>query len=258
EGEVVGVNTLIQVGAGGAYGFAIPVNEVRRVATLLVKEGRVRYPYLGLLLTDVKDLDDAQKAKLGKTVPPQGAVVQELTPGGPAGKAGMRPGDVITEVNSQKINGAGDVVDYVSGQNIGTKVTLHYLREGKPAQTQVALAELPDEDQRQAAESQSQGKIGLGLQTLTPDVASSLGLERGTRGAVVTDVVQGTPADNAGLKPGDVVVEVDRKAVGSSEDAVAAFRAREERPPAAGSRAGRHAVRHDQVTSGRREVTGAR
>ena len=225
EGEVVGVNTLIQVGAGGAYGFAIPVNEVRRVATLLVKEGRVRYPYLGLLLTDIKDLDDAQRAKLGKTAPPQGAVVQELTPGGPAGKAGMRPGDVITEVNNQKISGAGDVVDYVSGQNIGTKVTLHYVREGKPAQTQVALAELPDEDQRQTAEAQGQGKIGLALQTLTPDVASSLGLERGTKGAVVTDVVSGSPAEHAGLKPGDVVVEVDRRPVGSSEETVAALRA---------------------------------
>jgi len=224
EGEVVGVNTLIQVGAGGAYGFAIPVNEVRRVATLLVKEGRVRYPYLGLLLTDVKDLDDAQKAKLGKTLPQHGAVVQELTPGGPAGKAGMRPGDVITEVNNQKITGAGDVVDYVSGQSIGTKVTLHYVREGKPAQTQVALAELPDEDQRQTAEAQGQGKIGLGLQTLTPDVASSLGLERGTRGAVVTDVLSGSPAERAGLKPGDVIVEVDRQPVASSDEAVSALR----------------------------------
>ena len=225
EGEVVGVNTLIQVGAGGAYGFAIPVNEVRRVAQVLVKEGRVRYPYLGLMLTDVKDLDDAQKTKLGKAAPPRGAFVQELTPGGPAGKAGMRPGDVITEVNNQKIDGAGDVVDYVSGQNIGTKVTLHYVREGKPAQTQVALAELPDEDRQQTAELQGQGKIGLGLQTLTPDVASSLGLDRGAHGAVVTDVVPGSPADNAGLKPGDVVVEVDKKPVGSSEEAVAALRA---------------------------------
>jgi serine protease Do len=225
EGEVVGVNTLIQVGAGGAYGFAIPVNEVRRVAQLLVKEGRVRYPYLGLLLTDVKDLDDAQRNKLGKSLPPHGAVVQELTPGGPAGRAGMRPGDVITEVNNQKINGAGDVVDYVSGQNIGAKVTLHYVREGRPAQTQVALAELPDEDQRQAAETQGQGKVGLGLQTLTPDVASSLGLERGTRGAVVTDVVKGSPADAAGLKPNDVVVEVDRRPVNSSEETVSALRA---------------------------------
>jgi serine protease Do len=224
EGEVVGVNTLIQVGAGGAYGFAIPVNEVRRVAQLLVKEGRVRYPYLGLLLTDVKDLDDATKNKLGKSAPPKGAFVQELTPGGPAGKAGMRPGDVITQVNNQNISGAGDVVDYVSGQNIGAKVTLYYLRDGKPAQTQVALAELPDEDQRQAAEAQGQGKIGLGLQTLTPDVANSLGLEKGTRGAVVTDVVRGSPAESAGLKPGDVVVEVDRRPVNSSEEAVSALR----------------------------------
>ncbi len=119
EGEVVGVNTLIQVGAGGAYGFAIPVNEVRRVAQALVKEGRVRYAYLGLMLTDVKDLNDAQKTKLGKAVPPIGAYVAETTPGGPAGKAGMRPGDVITEVNNQKIQGAGDVVDYVSTQPIG-------------------------------------------------------------------------------------------------------------------------------------------
>jgi len=225
EGEVVGVNTLIQVGAGGAYGFAIPVNEVRRVAQVLVKEGRMRYPYLGLLLTDVKDLDDTQKSKLGSSAPQRGAFVQELTPGGPAGKAGMRPGDVITEVNNQKIAGAGDVVDYVSGQSIGAKVTLHYVRDGRPAQTQVALAELPDEDQRQTAEAQGQGKIGLGLQTLTPDVASSLGLEKGTHGAVVTDVVSGSPAERAGLKPGDVVVEVDRKPVGSSEEAVAALRA---------------------------------
>src|SRR4029078_7369198 len=167
--------------------FAIPVNEVRRVAQVLVKEGRMRYPYLGLLLTDVKDLDDGQKAKLGKAPPPQGAFVAELTPGGPAGKAGIRPGDVLNNVNNQQIKGAGDVVDYVSNQNIGTKVTLHFVRDGKPAQTQVALAELPDEDQRQAGEAAGQGKIELGLQTLTPDVASSLGLEKGTRGAVVTD-----------------------------------------------------------------------
>jgi serine protease Do len=228
EGEVVGVNTLIQVGAGGAYGFAIPVNEVRRVAQVLIKDGRVRYPYLGLLLTDVKDLDDGQRAKLGKQVPPTGAFVAELTPGGPAGKAGMRPGDVITEVDAQKVKAAGDVVDYVSGQSIGAKVTLHYVRDGKPAQSQVALGELPDED-RQAAEGQgpgqAPGKVGLGLQTLTPDVASSLGLDRATRGAVITDVLAGSPAADAGLKPGEVIVEVDRKPVTSSEDAVGALRA---------------------------------
>src|SRR5580693_2263239 len=223
EGEVVGVNTLIQVGAGGAYGFAIPVNEVRRVAEALVKDGRVRYAYLGLMLTDVKDLDDAQKAKLGKAVPPSGAFVAETTPGGPAGKAGMRPGDVITEVNGQRIVGAGDVVDYVSNQPIGTRVLLHYVRDGHPTQTQVALGELPDEDQRQNPDVQGQGKIGLALQTLTPDVAASLGIDRGTKGAVITDVVSGSPAEQAGLRPGDVIVEVDRRPVGSADEAVGAL-----------------------------------
>jgi serine protease Do len=222
EGEVVGVNTLIQVGAGGAYGFAIPVNEVRRVAQALVKEGHVRYAYLGLMLTDVKDLDDAQKSKLGKAVPPTGAFVAETTPGGPAGKAGMRPGDVITEVNDQKIAGAGDVVDFVSNQPIGTRVLLHYVRDGRPAQTQVALGELPDEDAR-PGEAQGQGKLGLALQTLTPDVAASLGLDRGTKGAVITDVLTGSPAEQAGLHPGDVIVEVDRRPVGSADDAVGAL-----------------------------------
>jgi serine protease Do len=221
EGEVVGVNTLIQVGAGGAYGFAIPVNEVKRVAQLLIKEGHVSYPYLGLMLTSVKDLDDAQKAKLGRNVPAAGAFVAEVTPGGPASRSGIRPGDVVTQIDGQKIGGAPDVVDYVSAHNIGSKVTLHYDREGKAGETAVTLGELPNEDMRQP---ESQGKIGMALQTLTPDVADSLGLERGTRGAVITDVIQGSPADAAGLKPGDVVVEVDRRPVSSADQAIEALR----------------------------------
>ncbi len=245
EGEVVGVNTLIQVGAGGAYGFAIPVNEVRRVAQALVKEGRVRYAYLGLMLTDVKDLNDAQKSKLGKAVPAAGAYVAETTPGGPAGKAGMRPGDVITEVNNQKIQGAGDVVDYVSTQPIGARVALHYLRDGRPAETQVALGELPDEDARQTADAQ-QGKLGMALQTLTPDVAASLGLGGNTKGAVITDVLAGSAAEQAGLHPGDVIVEVDRRPVTSADDAVGALRG--------GPRPGGHLLRI-RAGSGTRFVT---
>ena len=220
DGEVVGVNTLIQVGAGGSYGFAIPVNEVRRVAQLILKEGRVRYPYLGLMLTDVKDLDEAQAAKLGKTLPPAGAFVAELTPGAPAGKAGLHPGDVITGIDNQKVSGSSDVVDYVSSQNIGSKVTLRYVREGKPATLLVTLGELPDEDARQP---EAPGKIGLALQTLSPDVADSLGIDRATKGAVITDVLAGSPAEQAGLRPGDVVVEVDRRAISTADEAASAL-----------------------------------
>jgi len=222
DGEVVGVNTLIQVGAGGSYGFAIPVNEVRRVAQVLLKEGRVRYPYLGIMLTDVKDLDDAQKAKLGKNLPASGAVVAELTPGAPAGKAGIRPGDVITGINNQKVSNSSDVVDYVSAQNIGANVTLRYERDGKPGTVAVTLGELPDEDARQP---ESSGKIGMALQTLSPDVADSLGMDRTTKGAVITDVIQGSAAERAGLKPGDVIVEVDRRTVSTADEAIQALRA---------------------------------
>jgi serine protease Do len=222
EGEVVGVNTLIQVGAGGAYGFAIPVNEVRRVAQTLIKEGRVRYAYLGLMLTNAKDLDDAQRAKLGKNLPGSGAVVAEVTPGGPASKSAIRPGDVIQQVDGQKISAASDVVDYVSSRDIGATVALHYARDGKQGETKVVLGELPNEDIKSP---EQQGRIGLALQTLTPDVADQLGIDRGTKGAVITDVVAGSPAERAGLKPGEVIVEVDRAPVASSEQAVEALRA---------------------------------
>jgi serine protease Do len=222
EGEVVGVNTLIQVGAGGAYGFAIPVNEVRHVAQTLIKDGRVRYAYLGLMLTSAKDLDDEQRAKLGSHVPASGALVAEVSPGGPAGKSAIRPGDVIQQVDGQKIVGASDVVDYVSSRDIGATVTLHFAREGKAGQTQVVLGELPNEDLQKPDQH---GRIGLALQTLTPDVADSLGIDRGTRGVVITDVLAGSPAERAGLKPGDVIVEVDRQPVASSEEAIGALQA---------------------------------
>jgi len=150
------------------------------------------------------------------------AVVAEVTPGGPAGKSAIRPGDVIQAVDGQKIGGAPDVVDYVSSRDIGTTVMLHYARDGKPGQTQVVLGELPNEDVKQP---EQQGRIGMALQTLTPDVADQLGIERGTKGAVITDVVAGSPAERAGLKPGDVIVEVDRAPVASSEQAVEALRA---------------------------------
>jgi serine protease Do len=222
EGEVVGVNTLIQVGAGGAYGFAIPVNEVQRVAQTLIRDGRVRYAYLGVMLTSAKDLDDAQKAKLGKNVPSTGAVVAEVTPGGPASRSAIRPGDVIEQVDNQKISGASDVVDYVSSRDIGATVALRYARDGKAGETKVVLGELPNEDMKQP---EQQGRIGLALQTLTPDVADQLGIDHGTKGAVITDVVSGSPAERAGLKPGEVIVEVDRAPVATSEQAVSALRA---------------------------------
>ena len=207
---------------GGAYGFAIPINEVRRVSQLLVKDGRVRYPYLGVMVGDLSELDPAKKAALGANLPAKAAFVSEVTPGGPAAKAGVQAGDLITQIDGHKIEFGADVVDYVSSQNIGTKVNITHTRGGRALNSTVALGELPGGDEGQVADA---GPIGLGLQTLTPEIAQSLGLAANTRGAVITDVAAGSPAARAGLKEGEVVVEVDRKAVASVDEALAALRA---------------------------------
>jgi len=222
SGEVLGINTLINAGPGGAYGFAIPINEVRRVSQVLLKDGRVRYPYLGVMVGDLSELEPAKKATLGTNLPARAAFVSEVSPGGPAAKAGVQPGDTITQIDGHKIEYGADVVDYVSSQNIGSTVNITYLRGGKTANTQVALGELPGGDEERLADS---GKIGLGLQTLTPEIAGSLGLPANLKGAVITEVASGSPAERAGLKEGEVVLEVDRKPVASVDEAVAALRA---------------------------------
>ena len=213
--EVVGINTLINTGPGGAYGFAIPINQVRRVAESLMKEGRVRYAYLGVLVGDIGEPD----APAAKAAPPGGgAFVSEVTPGGPAAKAGLHPGDFITDIDGKKMEGAGDVIDYVSTRGIGAHVAVGVWREGKRQPVDVVLGELPGEGGRGGA-----GKVGLALQTLTPRLAESLGLDPRTRGAVVAEVTPGGQAAAAGVREGDVILEIDRQRVGTAEEVVAAL-----------------------------------
>jgi serine protease Do len=213
--EVVGINTLINTGPGGAYGFAIPINQVRRVAESLLKEGRVRYAYLGVLVGDLNEMDPAAaKAAPSGT----SAFVSEVTPGGPAAKAGLHPGDFITDIDGKKMDGAGDVIDYVSTRGIGTHVALGVWREGKRQTVDVALGELPSKDGRGAG---APSKIGLALQTLTPQLAESLGLDPRTRGAVVAEATPGGQAAAAGVREGDVILEIDRQRVATSDEAVA-------------------------------------
>ncbi|HVY40900.1 MAG TPA: trypsin-like peptidase domain-containing protein [Polyangia bacterium] len=214
--EVVGINTLINTGPGGAYGFAIPINQVRRVAESLIKEGRVRYAYLGVLVGDPNEGEVAAKGLPAGT----GALVTQVTPGGPAARAGLRAGDVITDIDGKKIEGAGDVIDTVSNRPIGSKVAVGLWREGKRQPAEVTLGELPSADARNGA---TPGNLGLALQTLTPPLADSLGLEPGTRGAVVAEVVPGGAAAAAGVAEGDVILEVDRQRVTTAEEAVTAL-----------------------------------
>ena len=218
EGEVIGVNTLINTGPGGAYGFAIPINQARRVAEALIKEGRMRYAYLGVVVGNLRDIDADTKNRLPKNAPSDGAFVSKVTPGGPAAKAGLRPGDIITRIDKRQVQGSRDVVDYVSGQAIGSKVSLAYLRDGKPRSLEVKLGEYPTEGGTVVAVADQ--PIGIQMQDLTPDIARFLRLPEDTQGAVITEVLPGSRAAKAGLQSEDVILEVDRQPVDSANQAV--------------------------------------
>jgi serine protease Do len=216
--EVVGINTLINTGPGGAYGFAIPVNQVKVVAASLMKEGRVRYPYLGVMVGDLGELEPDKRAQAPGIT--EGAFVSQVTPGGPAAKAGLHAGDVIVDIDGRKMLGAGDVIDYVGTQTIGGRVNVTIVRGGQKQTVAVALAELPSADRREGAAA---AKLGMALQTLTPDLAQSMGLEAGTRGAVVAEVADGSAAAAAGVHEGDVILEIDRARVTTADAALAAL-----------------------------------
>jgi serine protease Do len=220
DGEVIGINTLIRTGAGGAYGFAVPINEARRVAQALMKDGRIRYPYLGVMVRDLDTLDGDARASLGRGAPETGAYVAEVTPGSPAAKAGIKKGDVIVKLNGAPVKASADVVDDVSARTIGAPIDVTVFRDGAVKELAATLAEAPSDGEPSAAT----GPLGLSLQTLTPKLAESLGLPGDTKGAVVAEVMPGSLAERAGLEPGDVILDVDRRPVRSADDAVSALR----------------------------------
>lgn len=214
QGEVIGINTLINVGPGGSYGFAIPINEAKRVARTLATEGRVRYPYIGVLVTDVQELPEEVRGQLGKDAPERGAFISSVAPGGPAARAGLQPGDIVTKLGGEPVEGSGTLIDRVSAQEIGEKVELEYVRGGASRKATIDIAELPG-----ASAAANQGKIGIALQTLDAELAQALGVDPETRGAVVAQVQPGSPAERAGLAEGDIIVQVDGSAVKSAEEA---------------------------------------
>jgi serine protease Do len=234
QGEVIGINTLINVGPGGAYGFAIPINQARQMARSIITDGRVRHAWLGVAIADVKDgakvTEDDQPAEKGqagsaKGLPAKAAWVQKVMPSSPAEKAGVHVGDVIMQIDSQKIEAAADVIDYVASQKVGSKVAVNVVRDGKASRLQVTLGELPANPYAAGDPSVLKDKIGLSLQSLTPEMAGYLGLRRDAKGALVSDVEPDSRAEKAGIRSGDVIVEVDRKSVASAEDAASALQA---------------------------------
>ena len=216
SGELVGINSQILSPSGGniGIGFAIPSNMARAVMDQLLKTGKVRRGMLGVTIQSV-DADLASSLNLPAA---RGAIVTSVATGGPAESAGMKRGDVIVSVNDNAVSDPNSLRNAVARIAPGTNVSVKAIRDGREANFQVALAELPDNRRETTQESDSggpanTGRFGMSLQPLSPELASRMGLAATESGVLVTRVDPDGNAADAGIRQGDLIQEVNRRPV---------------------------------------------
>jgi serine protease Do len=212
HGEVIGINTFLvsQTGGFSGMGFAIPTQIVRPTVEALIKNGKVEHGYMGVGIADVTP-EQAKFFNVNKAV---GAVVTQVENNSPASRAGLKVGDVITEVNGKMVNDAGELQVVVGQKEPGSKLDLTLMRDGKEEKMPVTLGTFSkDKEEKSASNENGKPRWGIGLADLTPDVRQQLQLGDNVNGAVIERVMPGSAADNAGLQPGDVITEVNRKPV---------------------------------------------
>jgi serine protease Do len=218
EGKVVGVNTAIFSRGGGniGIGFAIPIDIAKEIVPQLKERGRVTRGWLGVMIQKVTP-DIAESLGLEEA---KGALVAEVVKDGPAKEAGLQQGDVIVEYDGKPVGDSAELPLLVARTPVGTSVPVIVIRDKERQTIKVTIGELQDETMAEAG-TESSEDLGLDLQTLTPDLADNLGLGDDVHGVVVTAVDPEGSAAEAGLRRGDVIVEVNRKPVKD----VAEFRA---------------------------------
>jgi len=217
RGELIGINTAIYSGnAGGniGIGFAIPVNLAKRVMDDLIESGKVVRGYLGVRIGPL----DSEMAQALNIRNKQGAVVVEVQEGTPAQRAGLKKYDVIIEVEGKKIEDAQMLTNLIASYSPGDKLDLKIVRDGQVRSLPIALAERPGEGTVAAAAPSSViSKLGIDVAELSDQRADRYGYA-GEDGVLVTDVKRGSVAEEKGLRPGDLVVEVNREKVTSVRD----------------------------------------
>jgi serine protease Do len=225
DGKVIGMNTAILSPSGGSIGigFAIPSDMIRTVTAQLEKGGKVTRGYIGVEAQEISPTT-AQAMHLKQT---DGALLAGIQPGSPASEAGLQPGDVVEAVNGTKVSNPRDLAVNVAGIQPGQEAHLTVVHDGQTKDMTLKVGTLPNE-QTASNDTQENGehhaRLGLALAPLSPDVRSQLEVPDGTKGAVVQGVQPGSPAEAAGLQPGDVIVGVGTHTVDSPAEAVKAMR----------------------------------
>lgn len=241
SGELIGINSQILAtpGSGGGnigIGFSIPSNMAKSVMEQLLANGRVRRGMLGVNIQSVTG-DTARALDLPDA---SGVIISNVRPGSAAEKAGLKRGDIITAVNGEKIEDGNVLRNKIAGTLPGTEVRLSILRGEQRNDVSVTLDEFDTESagqpggddpgSAQPKEEPAGGKLGISLLPITPQLARQYGTGNETEGLVVVDVAEGSIAENSGIVRGDILLEVNRRAVASADEVEAAIQQAGDRP----------------------------
>jgi serine protease Do len=218
RGEVVGINTFLfsTSGSFSGMGFAIPTQIVSPVVQSLVRDGKVAHGRMGVGITDVTP----ENAKFFDVHDNNGALISQVEPDSPGAKAGLKVGDVITELNGKKVTDAGELQMEVGEMAPGTRISLNVMRDGKSVSVPVTLVGMDGDkdDTKVAANTADKPRWGVGIADLTPEVREQLRAPDDLHGAVIQRVQPGSPSDDAGLQPGQVIVSVNKQETKSAAD----------------------------------------
>jgi serine protease Do len=221
HGELIGIDTFIISNSGSfaGAGFAIPSEIAKASVDQIIRTGTVHHGYLGITMNDVTP-DNAQFFNLPDA---SGAVISEVMPDSPAGHAGLKNGDVLRELNGKKILDGRELQVAVSQIVPGSAIELGILRDGKPENIHLTVGEFhkpAQEDASNAGAGAQRGRLGLTVADLSDEVRQQLHVPEQVHGAAIEEVRPGSAADNAGLAPGEVILEVNRHPVTDADNFV--------------------------------------
>lgn len=225
-GELIGINSQIMSPSGGniGIGFAVPSNMAKHVMDQLVAYGRVHRGRLGVTVQGVTG-DLAAGLGLAKA---EGAIVSDVTPGGAAEKAGLTRGDVILSYQGRAVVDTNSLRNEIAATRPGSTITLQVLRDGKTSDVKATLDESAvskDADRSAEGDAPEAGRFGMTVEPITPELARELQLDRNTRGVVISGVDPSGAAASAGLRQGDVIMQINGSPVRSAEDVRSALSA---------------------------------
>lgn len=211
EGRVIGINTAI-VAQGQGIGFAIPINMAKSILADLKTKGKVTRGWLGISVQDISE--DIAKNLNHKNR--SGAIVSDVFKGDPADLAGIKLGDVITEINGKTIKDTHDLLLTIAALHVGDKVSIKVVRDGKEIVFPVIVSERKDKPEIISTKG-SKEYFGIKAQEITVEVSRQLGIPRGS-GVIISDVESGSPAEDVGLQPQDIVVQVNKVKINSMKE----------------------------------------